>query len=153
MTTLRRFLVFQILLVWQGGFIFYTAFVVPEGARVLGSAAAQGAITARVTDTLNVLGVIGLIVTAWDLNYTRDPNSRRTATRWWCWVIALLCQGVLLFCHQLLDSFMNPERTQIVIGPPFRLVHQAYLIASTVQWAACLLFAWLTLEAWRATSS
>ena len=49
MTPLRRFLVVQALLLWQGGFLFYAAFVVPAGTEVLGSAAAQGAITVRAT--------------------------------------------------------------------------------------------------------
>ena len=150
MTTFRRFLVLQILLLWQGGFLFYTSFVVPEGTRVLGSAAAQGVITTRVTDALNVLGVVGLAVLAWDLNYTRDPSARRLTARWWCWGVALVSQWALFFLHQLLDAFMDPDRTHVVIHPPFYPVHRTYLWASTVQWAACLWFAVLTLAAWRA---
>ena len=36
MTAVRRFLVFQTLLLWQGGFLFYTAVVVTIGTQVLG---------------------------------------------------------------------------------------------------------------------
>ena len=144
-TPVRRFLVFQILLLWQGGFLFYTAVVVPVGTGVLGSGAAQGVITARVTDWLNGIGVVGLVVLAWDIAARRD---RRTAARWWCWAVALVCQAALLFLHQLLDAFMNPTRTAVVIRPPFYPVHRMYLWASTVQWAACLALAWLTLRAW-----
>ena len=60
MTGLRRFAVVQLLLLWQGGFLFYAACVVPAGTRALGSAAAQGAVTARVTDALNVVGAVAL---------------------------------------------------------------------------------------------
>ena len=150
MTTVRRFLVFQTLLLWQGGFLFYTAVVVPEGTRVLGSAAAQGAITTRVTDALNACGVVGLGLLAWDLGVTRDPAPRRTAARWWCWAVAAACQFVLVVAHQLLDSFMDPGRRFVVIRPPFYPVHRVYLWASTVQWLACLVFGWLTLRAWAA---
>jgi hypothetical protein len=150
MITLRRCLVFFVLLLWQGGFLFYTAFVVPVGSEVLGSAAAQGAITARVTDTLNVLAVIGLAVLAWEMNYHRDLDPRRTAVRWWCWSIAFVCQVVLFYLHRLLDSFMDPTRTHVLIRPPFYPVHRIYLWTSTVQWVACLLFAFLTVRAWRA---
>lgn len=149
MTTLRRFVVFQLLLVWQGGFLFYTAFVVPVGTSVLGGAAAQGVITARVTDTMNLIGVIALAMTAWELNYGRDREPRRTAIRWWCWAVALLCQGLLFYCHQLLDAFMDPERTHVIVRSLFYPVHRVYLWVITVQWAACLLLAWLTLRAWR----
>ena len=144
-TQARRFLVFQVLLLWQGGFLFYTSVVVPLGTSVMGSAAGQGAVTARVTDWLNGMGVVGLVVLAWDIAATRD---RRTAARWWCWVVALVCQALMLFLHQLLDAFMNPERTAVVIRPPFYPVHRMYLWASTVQWASCAALAWLTLRTW-----
>lgn len=150
MTTFRRFLVLQALLVWQGGFLFYTAVVVPIGTRVLGGAAAQGSITTRVTDALNVVGVVGLAAVAWELNYGRDLSPRRTAVRWWCWGVALLCQGALFYLHVLMDAFMDPERTRVVIRPPFYAVHRMYLWASTVQWLALLPLAALTLAAWRA---
>jgi hypothetical protein len=150
MIMIRRFLVFQLLLLWQGGFLFYTSVVVSTGTDVLGSAAAQGAITARVTEALNLLGVIGLVTLATELGLTRDPASRRTEARWWCWWIAFLCQGLLFTFHRLLDAFMDPQRMHVVIHPPFYPVHRMYLWASTIQWLACLAFAWLTLLAWRA---
>jgi apolipoprotein N-acyltransferase len=150
LTAVRRFLVLQTLMLWQGGFLFYTAVVVPAGTSVLGSAAAQGAITTRVTDWLNGLGVLGLVVFAWDLAAARDPNAKRTAARWWCWAAAVVCQYLMWFLHQLLDYFMDPTRTAVVIRPPFYPVHRMYLWASTVQWAACLVLAWLTLRAWAA---
>ena len=147
---LRRFLVVQLLLLWQGGFLFYVAVVVPTGTRVLGSAAAQGMITAQVTDVLNVIGAVGLAVVALDLALARDPAWRRTYARWWCWGIVFACQGLLFVFHQLLDAFMDPGRTQVVINPPFYPVHRMYLWASTVQWFACLVLTWLSIWAWRA---
>lgn len=150
MTSVRRFLVLQTLLLWQGGFLFYTTFVVPVGTAVLGSATAQGAITARVTDALNAVGLVGLVVAAWDLNWTTDPARRRTATRWWCWAVAAVCQGAMLILHRLMDDLMNPGRTFVVIRGPFYPLHRMYLWASTVQWAACLVLAWFTLRAWHA---
>ena len=149
MTTLRRLLVIQILLLWQGGFLFYTTFVVSTGTAVLGSAAAQGTITARVTDSLNILGVVGLAILAIELGLARDPFARRTAARWACWWIAFVCQGLLFAFHRLLDAFMDPARTHVVVGPPFYPVHRMYLWASTIQWLACLVSAWLMIWAWR----
>jgi len=153
MTPLRRFVVFQALLLWQGGFLFYTAFVVPVGTAVLGSAAAQGAITSRVTETLNTLGVVGLAVVAWDLAAARDPDARRTAARWWCWAVALVCVYLQVVSHQLLVSFMDPGRRYVLIRPPFYPVHRLYLWASTVQWLALLALSWWTLRAWAAEGS
>lgn len=147
---LRRVLVLFAFAVWQGGFFFYASVVVPVGTDVLGSAAAQGTITRRVTNWLNFIGVIGLIVTAWDQSRTRDPRSRRVATRWWTWSVMLVCQYLLFFLHQVLDYFMSPDGTRIVIRPFFRPVHEAYLWACTVQWAAGLVMLWLMLKAWSA---
>ncbi|MBN9522055.1 hypothetical protein J0H58_26655 [bacterium] len=153
MTALRRFLVFQTFMLWQGGFLFYTAFVVPVGTKVLGSGAAQGAITSRVTEALNAIGAAGVSLLAWELAVTRDPDRRRTAARWWCWAVALVCQYLMLVFHELLVSFMDPDRRHVVIRPPFYPVHRMYLWASTVQWLALLPLAWWTLRAWAAESA
>jgi hypothetical protein len=147
---LRRFVVLQILLLWQGGFLFYSSVVVPTGTDVLGSAAAQGAITARVTDILNVIGIAVLVVFAAEIGLARDPHARRTRGRWWCWWILFLSQALLLGCHRLLDALMDPGRTRVVIHPPFYFIHRIYLWASTVQWLTGLVLAWLTVLAWRA---
>jgi hypothetical protein len=150
MLTVRRYAVIQSLLIWQGGFLFYAAIVVPAGTEVLGSAVAQGAITARVTDTMNALGAIALIVLALDLRLTADQNSQRTAIRWWCWSIAFLCQGLLFYFHLLLDAFMDPTRSRVVIGPPFRPVHRMYLWTISLQWFVCLFLVWFNIQAWGA---
>jgi hypothetical protein len=150
MKTVRRFVLLQALLLWQGGFLFYAAVVVPAGEEVLGSAAAQGPITARVTDTLNTIGLVALVVLAIDLRLTLDSNVHRTAIRWWCWSVAILCQVALFYFHVLLDAFMDPTRTRVIIGPPFRPVHRMYLWAVSVQWFVCLLLLWFNLRAWRA---
>lgn len=150
MMTLRRFAVFQAFLIWQGGFLFYAAVVVPAGTEVLGSAAAQGAITARVTATMNEVAAVALVVIALDIRLGRDPGGNRSAARWWCWTLAIICQGLLFYFHLLLESFMDPERTHVVIVPPFRPVHRMYLWTISIQWFLCLLLAWFTLQSWRA---
>ncbi len=144
----RRFVLLQALMLWQGGFLFYVTFVVPTGTAVLGSAAAQGVITRRVTDALNGCGVAGLALLALELALTRDPVARRTAARWWLFAFAAFCQYCLFTFHLLLDAFMDPTGRVVVIAPPFYPVHRMYLWASTLQWAAGLALAWLTLRAW-----
>ena len=52
MLLLRRLLVVQLLMLWQGGFLFYVVFVVPVGTDVLGSSFEQGRITRFVTHSL-----------------------------------------------------------------------------------------------------
>lgn len=144
MTSARRFLVFQVLLLWQGGFLFYAAVVVPTGTQLLG-AAGQGAITARVTDVLNVIGAVGLAALALELRWTRDPSRPRTACRWGAWIVALVCHGLLIFLHLRLDAILEGRAER----GAFYALHAAYLWTSTAQWIACVLLAWWTLRAWR----
>ena len=145
MILLRRFVVVQALLLWQGGFLFYVAVVVPAGTRVLGSAAAQGAITARVTDALNAIGAVALVVLAAELWLARTARRRR----WASWGVAVLCQALLFYLHLRLESYMDDEHRYVLVLPPFYPTHRVYLWASTVQWVACLMLTWWTLRAWR----
>lgn len=140
----QRFLVLQVLLLWQGGFLFYAAVVVPVGTRVHGPAG-QGAVTARVTDVLNVIGGVALAVLVLELSRTRDPNRRRTFRRWWAWIALLLCHGLLIYLHVRLDAILA-EYNYLEFYP----LHRMYLWTSTVQWLACVLLSWWTLWAWRA---
>src|SRR5262245_23110519 len=124
-----RFLVLQALLLWQGGFLFYAAVVVPTGTKLLG-AEGQGAITARVTDVLNVIGAVALAALALELRLTRDPSRPRTACRWGAWIVALVCHGLLIYLHLRLDDLLENR----VPSAAFYPTHRVYLLASTVQW-------------------
>jgi len=150
MTILRRFLVVQALMLWQGGFLFYASFVVPTGTAVLGSSEAQGSITARVTDSLNLCGAAGLAMLAWDLLATADPSRRRRIVRWSLWLAAAGCQAVLFILHARLDAMMDAARTFVVYRQHFYRLHGVYLWTSTTQWVACLVYTWLTVQAWKA---
>ncbi len=148
MITLRRFVAIQLFCVWQGGFLFYAACVVPVGTALLG-AAGQGAITARVTNLLNIIGVIALLGFALDLLLTRDPRRRRRVSRGVLWSVAAVCQFVLVNLHLRMEALMDNQRMFVMIVPPFYPLHRVYLWTSTVQWLACLVLMWFTLRAWR----
>lgn len=135
---LRRFVAVQALLLWQGGFVFYAAVVVPTGTHLLG-AAAQGAVTARVTVALNALGVAALAALALDL---RAGGNR---ARWGCWGFAALCQALLFALHAALRARLGETAS-----PAFYELHRAYLLASMAQWLAVAALVALTLRAWRA---
>ncbi|MBY0460595.1 MAG: hypothetical protein K2V38_25035 [Gemmataceae bacterium] len=148
--SLRRYVVVQLLMVWQGGFLFYSACVVPVGTSVLGSAANQGAITARVTDWLNLIGAGALVALLADVIFTRDPHRWRRRARWAAWGVMAGCQVALAYLHLRLEEHMDPDRLVVLVLGTFRRFHGAYLWAHTLQWVAGLAFVWLTLRAWRA---
>ncbi len=148
MLPLRRFLVFQAFLLWQGGFLFYAAVVVPIGTDILGSPLLQGQVTQRVTDWLNGFGAIWVLLFAWDIVATRDPARRRCVSRWvgWMGCVALLAGLVLL--HREMDAILE-SYDEPVYGT-FRRFHIAYLWFSTFHWLIAAVVAWQTLSAWRA---
>ncbi|MCS7020751.1 MAG: hypothetical protein NZU63_02850 [Gemmataceae bacterium] len=149
MTLWRRYLLVQALMVWQGGFVFYSAFVVPLGTEVLGSSAVQGAVTARVVEILHLLGFISLGACLWDMLVAVEPERRSRHIRWVCWIIAACAHGLLLYFYLLLVSFMDPGRRYVVIHPPFYPVHRLYLWTCTGQWLVLAVWLLLTLRAWQ----
>ena len=138
---LRRFLVFQALLAWQGGFFFYAAVVVPIGTDLLGSAKEQGFITQRVTHWLNLLAVVYLALAAWDQRYSRGR------TRWFVWLAQLLVLAALVPLHAHLDTFMDAESGRLARGN-FYPAHAIYLWLSAAHWFLGLAAAALMLAAW-----
>ena len=89
MTIFRRFLVVQALMLWQGGFLFYASFVVPVGTEMLGGSFEQGRITRHVTDSMNAVGAVALVIFVWDLLVARKPYQQM---RWGCWGVMAIAR-------------------------------------------------------------
>jgi hypothetical protein len=147
MTSVRRFLVFQAFLLWQGGFLFYASVVVPIGGELFGKMD-QGQVTQRVTDWLNLIGAAWAAVFAWDVLAAADPARPRRRARWLGWFACVALLGVLAWLHVELDRMLGPDAA--FDRRAFRRLHVAYLWVSTAHWVLGLTLAWLTLRAWRA---
>ena len=148
MKILLRLIVILAFSAWQGGFFFYATFVVPIGSDVLESAALQGAVTQRVSNWLNVLGVIALVLLAVDQIAVRPLRK----PRWGVWLVTLLCHLYQLALHPWLDSQFDPATLTIKDRPRFYFWHETYLTVAGVQWFACLIAIWLLLVAWHRES-
>jgi hypothetical protein len=152
MTLFRRFLALAGLMVWQGGFIFYAAVVVPLSTSVLGSSLRQGVITRRVTETMNVCGAFALALMAWDLGTARDPALLRRRTRIVLFVLMGVAAVMLFRLHGSLGALLDDSDLTdptIVDRRAFRPLHRLYLWTSTVQWGCAVVYLFLTLAAWR----
>jgi hypothetical protein len=143
-TQLRRFLVFQAFLWWQGGFVFYAAVVVPVGTDLYG-AFLQGTVTQTVTDWLALVGLGWHLLFAWDWLAERDPRRRRVRVRFTFWLVSLLLLGGLALVHRELDALLAADDLD---PAAFRRWHIAYLWGVTVQWLLALAQAWLTIGVW-----
>jgi hypothetical protein len=146
----RRFLVLVALMFWQGGFTFYAGVVVPVGRDVLGSEREQGFITREVTRYLNLSGGIALAVLGWDAVATADRSRLRRWTRLLAWAGMAAALVWLVWLHPRLDALLDPEASRILDRKAFRSGHRLYLWISTVQWGLGIVYAGMTLAAWRA---
>src|SRR5947208_6620899 len=104
MQLLRRFLVVQALMLWQGGFLFYAAVVVPTGTDVLGSFE-QGRVTRHVTDVMNLIGAVTAVVLAWDQLANPEPRWCRRA-RWAVWAVLTGGLVTLAFLHPMIERLV-----------------------------------------------
>ena len=114
-TTSLRLLAFWSLAIWIGGFTFYSAVVIPVLHDQLGSALETGLVTQRVTDLLNLLSLV-TIVLGWIRAALERPRGDRGRTGWRGAVLLLaiitLCLVALVFLHRRLDGRLLSGRWQ-----------------------------------------
>jgi hypothetical protein len=149
-TLVRRFLVLLALMFWTGGAVFYAAVVVPTGLHTIGLSQ-QVRVTRPVTKVLNVAGALALLPLAWDARTTCDPSRRRRAVRWLAWFVTAAALIALFVMHLVLEQQMEagmPTRSS-----SFHALHTLYLAAGAVQVAGSLVYAAVTLAAWRAVDT
>jgi hypothetical protein len=149
MALFRRFLVLQALLLWQGGFLFYAAVVVPIGTDTLG-AFVQGRVTRHVTDALNAIALVALVVLAWDQVANGDPRGLRRA-RWVFWAILAAGLAAVAAIHGVIERHVEfAADGRVTDYPAFYFWHRVYLCVSTAQWIAGLGYTIVLLKAWSA---
>jgi hypothetical protein len=142
MSTLRRFLVIQALLFWQGGFLFYAAVVVPIGTSVHGSSA-QGMVTRHVTDWMNVIGAAAVAILAWDQSANGDPRAYRWI-RWGLWLVLVGGLAALAMIHVRIEPYIDSTMDY----REFYMWHRMYLYVASAQWVAGLAYVAVMLRAW-----
>ena len=150
MTLVRRFLVVQALLLWQGGFLFYAAVVVPAGTAELG-AFDQGRVTRHVTDRMNAIGAVAVLILAWD-QFAAGRSWRRT--RWGLW--AVLAGGLIALAaiHPQIEMHVQfADGGQFTDYRQFYFWHRVYLYVATVQWVAGVAYVAVALRVWTAPTT
>ncbi len=143
---IRRMLLLVSLMFWQGGFMFYGGVVVPVGAQVLGSEAQQGFITQSVTNYLNLIGTVCLVV--WLEDLWRSRRNGVSAAEWGIWCFAAIALIGLTVVHFQMDRILVAETTSVSDPKQFGLLHKMYIGTSSLQWFASLILLFLTLRRW-----
>jgi hypothetical protein len=125
---------------WWGGLTFYALFVVPTGVDVLGGETQQGFITQRVSNIMNLCGIVALVVllanaaASWR-SIGRLAKSVIAIT----WLAMAAAQLVLLLVHPRLDALLDMRSQSIAEPSSFHRLHEFYLSVTTIQWSAGLL--------------
>jgi hypothetical protein len=145
LTLVRRFLVLAALVFWLGGFTFYGAVVIPVGLRTIGMP--QTLVTGPVTHYLNVAGAVALVPFAWDIYRCRDRSRGRAVIRWITWAGMSATLAGLFGLHDLLLRQVDAGTTSADLS--FRVAHEAYRWLGTGQCIFGVMFAGVTLAAWR----
>src|SRR5436190_5790515 len=110
----RRFLVIAALMLWQGGFTFYAAIVIPIGMDELGSHTAQGFITRRVAPFINLAGLIALAPLLADVLCTRGDRPVRTRLRWATLVALSVTLATLLWLYPRINALLDPASRSVL---------------------------------------
>jgi hypothetical protein len=136
--SIRLFVTISSLALWQGGLTFYAAFVVPTANEILVNGE-QGFVTQEVTNWLNLIGLIVVLVLLANAVYLRSRLL------WGTWFVLTASVIGLFVVHRQIDAVLNPSAFEVLDNARFRLLHERYLIVVTIQWIAGLATLWLLL--------
>ena len=146
----RRFLWIAAFAFWMGGFSFYGGVVITVGAKIVtGGESEFGFITQQVTFWLNVIGGVAMViflVNLW-LDWGRLPRwgSQGLAGIWIA--MAAILVG-LMYLHPMMDRLLDATTLGIRNRPRFRMLHNVYLLLSSLQWGGSLLLLAGTVWSW-----
>ena len=135
--------------IWWGGLTFYALFVVPTGVDVLGGETEQGFITQRVSNIINLCGLLALVVllvhaaVSWR-SIGRLSRIALSST----WLITAAAQFALLLMHPRLDALLDVPSHTIIEPSSFHRLHELYLIVTTIQWSAALVHLVAIIKIW-----
>ena len=129
-------------MLWQGGFLFYAAVVVPTGTQVF-SSFGQGMVTRHVTDWLNGIGAAAVAILAWD-QWANGDSRGPARVRWGLWAVLAGSLAGLALVHLRLE----PHVDSVMDLREFYAWHRVYLIAAAAQWVAGLAYVAVMLRAW-----
>jgi hypothetical protein len=146
----RRFLLTLAFACWFGGFTFYALVVIPTAHHVLGNNRDVGFITQEVTNWLNWVGVLWLIIALWNAvvaKRTRSSILKRLLKS--TWIIMVVTQAGLFATHPFMDQLLDGGTRAIANFTRFEHLHDLYETIITIQWLASLVYLWCAIAEWR----
>jgi hypothetical protein len=154
MRILRRFVTLCALGWWLGGLTFYSLVVIRAAHQIVGSHAKVGFITQKATTALNLIGAGALALMLWNgLVSCRHsgPWIRKGLAA--SWIAAAAAHAWIFLLHARLDAMLDFQIRRVQEGASFRSPHETYLIATSIEWGASLIYLLVSLAAWRQEDS
>jgi len=125
--------------VWMGGFTFFTSVTLRVAHKTLSESQEFGFVTQVVTDRLNVIGVIALLLLLAQL-----ASHWRILVRWrrfllgFTWLILVVTLAYLFNLHHALETMVDFEQREVIDAEVFEPVHRRYKQVAGVQWLAAV---------------
>ncbi|MBG88608.1 MAG: hypothetical protein CMO80_17140 [Verrucomicrobiales bacterium] len=125
---------------WMGGFTFYTAVSLRVAHKVLGDSGEFGFVTQIVTDRLNLIGTVAVVLLlAHLLSHWQVFTSRRRRILMGTWLILAITLAQLYHVHNLIDALLDFELRRVPDRAAFEAVHDRYELIATVQWLCAVI--------------
>jgi hypothetical protein len=149
-TAVRRLIVIAAVAWWLGGFTFYAGVAIPMGVEVLGSHMRVGFITERVTNWLNVGGVIAMAILLANMALSRGVGGKWLRRAMLItWVLMACVEVELIVLHPIMDRLIATQPHRMILNEDrFDLLHHFYLISTTCQWALGVVHVWCICLSW-----
>lgn len=149
MIWLSRVLLLLAFGLFWGGLTFYTGFVVRITHDVLADPFDGGLITQRVTEVLQMLGIVTLVLMALNgVMVTRCFPKYGYALLACALLLGVSLTG-LFVVHNHLDTIIDIAAGEITDRDRFVVGHRRYNQLTTVEWLATLVYLPITVFAWR----
>jgi hypothetical protein len=141
---LRQFVVIAAIAFWLGGFTFYSGVAIPMGVEVLGTHRRVGFITERVTNWLNVAGVVALAIFFWNMVLGwRGSGKVLRYTLLVTWLLMAAIEVELISLHPVMDRLLVTQPIRDILDPDrFDTLHHVYLISTSIQWFFGMIHVW-----------
>jgi hypothetical protein len=136
--SIQQYVSVAAIVLWLGGFTFYATYVVPIGENVM-DGLSQGYVTQQVTDRLNAIGLVMILLINLDI-----WQHRKHIGRWLLWArlagAAVFAVGLVMVVvtHNHMDALLDPVYQTRPDRAVFKPLHQRYQMVMAFMWLACL---------------
>ena len=124
---------------WMGGFTFFTSVSLRVAHKLLSESKEFGYVTQVVTDRLNLIGLITLVLLLTQLATHWQVLARRLRSLLsFTWLILAITLVYLFNLHNAIDAVIDFEQRVVTDADAFEPLHVRYKQVAAAQWLAAV---------------